>query len=68
MCVSIHPQTRMYSNLPPSATFPATSPATSTPHPPVYFVQGILGLSRLAVSFFFKDELHIEPAEVCVCV
>jgi hypothetical protein len=30
----------------------------------VYFVQGILGLSRLAVSFFFKDELHIEPAEV----
>ncbi|KAG2430376.1 hypothetical protein HYH02_013738 [Chlamydomonas schloesseri] len=32
----------------------------------VYFVQGILGLSRLAVSFFFKDELHIEPAEVAV--
>ncbi|PNW87937.1 hypothetical protein CHLRE_01g007737v5 [Chlamydomonas reinhardtii] len=32
----------------------------------VYFVQGILGLSRLAVSFFFKDELHIEPAEVAM--
>ncbi|KAG2486124.1 hypothetical protein HYH03_015219 [Edaphochlamys debaryana] len=32
----------------------------------VYFVQGILGLSRLAVAFFFKDELHIEPAEVAV--
>ncbi|EFJ45107.1 hypothetical protein VOLCADRAFT_64019 [Volvox carteri f. nagariensis] len=32
----------------------------------VYFVQGILGLSRLAVSYFFKDELHIEPAEVAV--
>ena len=30
----------------------------------VYFVQGILGLSRLAVSFFYKDELHIDPAEV----
>ncbi|KAL6763052.1 BT1 family-domain-containing protein [Haematococcus lacustris] len=32
----------------------------------VYFVQGILGLSRLALSFFFKDTLHIEPAEVAV--
>jgi folate/biopterin transporter len=30
----------------------------------VYFVQGILGLSRLAVSFFLKDELHLSPAEV----
>jgi hypothetical protein len=30
----------------------------------VYFVQGILGLSRLALSFFFKDDLGIEPAEV----
>lgn len=30
----------------------------------VYFVQGILGLSRLATSFFFKDDLHIDPAEV----
>uniref|UniRef100_A9T467 Biopterin transport-related protein BT1 n=1 Tax=Physcomitrium patens TaxID=3218 RepID=A9T467_PHYPA len=29
----------------------------------VYFVQGILGLSRLAVSFFLKDELHLDPAE-----
>lgn len=30
----------------------------------VYFVQGILGLARLAVSFFLKDELHLSPAEV----
>jgi hypothetical protein len=32
----------------------------------VYFVQGILGLSRLAVSFYFKDDLHMDPAELCV--
>eukprot|EP00877_Chromochloris_zofingiensis_P007082 jgi/Chrzof1/2627/Cz11g23020.t1 len=32
----------------------------------VYLVQGILGLSRLALSFFFKDDLHIEPAQVAV--
>lgn len=30
----------------------------------VYFVQGILGLSRLAVSYFLKDDLHLDPAEV----
>lgn len=30
----------------------------------VYFVQGILGLARLAVSFFLKDEIGINPAEV----
>jgi folate/biopterin transporter len=30
----------------------------------VYFVQGILGLARLAVSFFLKDELSLGPAEV----
>jgi len=30
----------------------------------VYFVQGILGLARLAVSFFLKDELALNPAEV----
>ncbi len=30
----------------------------------VYFVQGILGLARLAVSFYFKDELGLTPAEV----
>ena len=29
----------------------------------VYFVQGILGLARLAVSFFLKDELGLGPAE-----
>ncbi|MGB3514046.1 MAG: folate/biopterin family MFS transporter [Microcoleaceae cyanobacterium] len=30
----------------------------------VYFVQGILGLGSLAVSFFLKDELGMSPAEV----
>ncbi|MEK0180872.1 folate/biopterin family MFS transporter [Microcoleus anatoxicus] len=30
----------------------------------IYFVQGILGLARLAVSFFLKDELDMSPAEV----
>ena len=30
----------------------------------IYFVQGILGLSRLAVSFFLKDELNLSPAQV----
>jgi folate/biopterin transporter len=30
----------------------------------VYFVQGILMLARLAVSFFLKDELHLSPVEV----
>ena len=30
----------------------------------VYFVQGILGLARLAVSFFLKDDLGLNPAEV----
>lgn len=29
----------------------------------VYFVQGALGISRLAVSFFLKDALHLSPAE-----
>jgi len=32
----------------------------------VYFVQGILGLSRLAVSFYFKDTLHMDPAETAI--
>lgn len=32
----------------------------------VYFVQGVLGLSRLAVSFYLKDDLHLDPAEVCI--
>ena len=32
----------------------------------VYFVQGVLGLARLAVSFYLKDDLHLDPAEVCV--
>ena len=30
----------------------------------VYAVQGILGISRLAVSFFLKDELALSPAQV----
>jgi hypothetical protein len=43
-----------------------TADVSSHPVPSsVYFVQGILGLSRLAIQFFFKDDLHIEPAEVC---
>ncbi len=29
----------------------------------IYFVQGILGLSRLAVSFFLKDDLALSPAQ-----
>ncbi len=32
----------------------------------VYLVQGILGLARLAVSFFLKDELLLSPAQVSV--
>lgn len=31
----------------------------------VYFVQGVLGLARLAVNFYLKDDLHLDPAEVC---
>lgn len=30
----------------------------------IYFVQGALGLSRLAVSFFCKDQLHFSPSEM----
>ena len=30
----------------------------------VYFVQGILGLARLAISFFLKDDLGLSPAQV----
>ncbi len=30
----------------------------------VYLVQGILGLARLAVSFFLKDELGLNPAQL----
>ncbi len=30
----------------------------------VYFVQGILGLAQLAISFFLKDELALGPAQV----
>lgn len=30
----------------------------------VYFVQGALGISRLAITFFLKDELSLTPAQV----
>ncbi|GAB4213169.1 MAG: folate/biopterin family MFS transporter [Synechococcales cyanobacterium] len=30
----------------------------------VYFVQGAIGISRLAVSFFLKDDLGLDPAQV----
>jgi folate/biopterin transporter len=30
----------------------------------VYFVQGVLGLASLARTFYFKDALHLSPAEV----
>lgn len=30
----------------------------------VYFVQGILGISRLALTFYYKDTLHLGPAEL----
>ncbi|XP_044487380.1 folate-biopterin transporter 1, chloroplastic-like isoform X1 [Mangifera indica] len=32
----------------------------------VYFVQGVLGLARLAVNFYIKDDLHLDPAETAV--
>jgi folate/biopterin transporter len=34
----------------------------------VYFVQGILGLARLAVSFFLKDDLALSPAQMAALV
>lgn len=30
----------------------------------VYFAQGLLGISRLAVSFYFKDALHLTPVDM----
>ena len=30
----------------------------------MYFVQGILGLARLGVTYMYKDEFHLEPATV----
>ena len=30
----------------------------------IYFVEGALGLARLAQTFFLKDELHLGPAEL----
>jgi folate/biopterin transporter len=34
----------------------------------VYFVQGIIGLARLAVSFFLKDDLGLRPAQVAAMI
>ena len=34
----------------------------------VYFVQGVVGLARLAVSFFLKDELGLSPAQVSALI
>ena len=34
----------------------------------VYFVQGIIGLSQLALSFFLKDELGLSPAKAAALV
>lgn len=34
----------------------------------VYFVQGVLGLSRLAVNFYLKDDLQLDPAEVLLLI
>ena len=30
----------------------------------VYFVQGIIGLSSLAITFYYKDTLQLEPSEL----
>ncbi|GBG66036.1 hypothetical protein CBR_g55014, partial [Chara braunii] len=32
----------------------------------VYFVQGVIGLSKLAVTFFLKDDLGLDPAEAAI--
>jgi folate/biopterin transporter len=34
----------------------------------IYFVQGILALSRLAVSFFLKDELLLSPVQMSTII
>jgi hypothetical protein len=30
----------------------------------VYFIQGLLGISRLALSFYYKDTLHLSPVDL----
>lgn len=30
----------------------------------VYFIQGLLGISRLALSFYYKDTLHLSPVDM----
>jgi len=32
----------------------------------VYFVQGVIGLSRLAKDFYLKDELHLDPSQTAL--
>ncbi|RDY10250.1 Folate-biopterin transporter 1, chloroplastic, partial [Mucuna pruriens] len=32
----------------------------------IYFVQGVLGLARLVVSFYLKDYLHLDHAKAAV--
>ena len=32
----------------------------------VYFIQGLIGISRLALSFYYKDMLHLSPADLSV--
>ncbi|MEL4895526.1 folate/biopterin family MFS transporter [Crocosphaera sp. Alani8] len=48
-------QTVLFGNKPSAELFAILS---------VYFVQGILGLARLAVSFFLKDDLGLTPAQM----
>ncbi|PKA64975.1 Folate-biopterin transporter 1, chloroplastic [Apostasia shenzhenica] len=32
----------------------------------VYFIQGVLGLSSLAIGFYLKDDLNLDPAEATI--
>lgn len=34
----------------------------------VYFVQGSLGLAALACSYFYKDDLKVEPAQAAILI
>ena len=34
----------------------------------IYFVQGALGLSRLALTYFLKDNLHLSPADAAALI
>lgn len=51
----------------PSLRLPtAHGPALPRACPAVYLVQGLLGLSRLAVFTFLKDDLGLTPATVAL--